>query len=447
MTERTGREPKANAAESTLVRALGTWMLAAAIINVTVGGGIFRLPANVAGSLGAAAPLAYMVCAVALGLIVMCFADAGSRVSLTGGPYAYVEVAFGPFIGFIAGFLLWMLGTFAMAAVSTVFAVNVAQLIPALQGGVRTSAFLIAVYAVLTLVNIRGVVIGARLNTVTTVAKLFPLLLLVIVGAFFIKPANLAWTRTPSAAEVSRTSILLIFAFSGVECALVPSGEVKDPSRTVPRAIFTAMLGITLLYIALQLVAQGVLGADLATATAAPLADTASRSLGTWGRTLLLVGATVSMFGYVSGMTLAVPRAIYAFGRDGFLPGVFGRIHPRYRTPHVAIVVQSVIVCLLAVTSTFEKLAIISNLSVLLLYALCCLAAWELRRRDVRSGGIPFRVPAAGVIPFAAVAVIAWMLTSIQLNEWAALGIALVVAVAMFVVTRGHRAALVAETP
>src|SRR5918994_4024114 len=132
------------APERSLVRALGPWALAASIVNVTVGGGIFRLPAAVAQSLGPAAPLAYLVCAAAMGLIVLCIAEAGSRVSLTGGPYAYVEVAFGPFVGFLAGVLLWLLGTFAVAAVSTVFADAVGALVPALASPAASAGALVA---------------------------------------------------------------------------------------------------------------------------------------------------------------------------------------------------------------------------------------------------------------------------------------------------------------
>jgi amino acid transporter len=109
-----------NSPRESLTRAIGTFGLAAGIINITIGDGIFRLPANVAGGLGAAAPIAYLVCAVAMGLIVICIAAAGTRVSLTGGPYAYVGAAFGPYAGFLSGVLLWMLGTFATAAVSAV---------------------------------------------------------------------------------------------------------------------------------------------------------------------------------------------------------------------------------------------------------------------------------------------------------------------------------------
>ncbi len=425
--------------DSGLVRVIGTLGLAAAIVNVTVGGGIFRLPADVARDLGPAGPLAYLVCALAMGLIVLGFAEAGSRVDLTGGPYAYVETAFGPFVGFLAGVLLWILGTLAVAAVSVVFATNAAQLAPVLAGRVGAAAFLVAVFGLLSAVNIAGVRRGSALNTVATVAKLLPLLLLVVAGPFFVDPARLAWTSgAPPAATLARTSILLIFAFSGVESALTPTGEVRDAARTVPRAILVAMLGITALYIALQVVAQGVLGEALGGAEA-PLAATAGRMFGPWGRALLLVGATVSMFGYVSGMTLAIPRALYAFARDGFLPRALAAVHPRFHTPHVAIVVQSALVCAFAITSTFERLAILANLATLVLYGACCLAAWELRRRDVRTGGVPFRVPAGGLAPFAACLVIGWMLTGIRRDEWAALGIALAVAAGVFLLTAGPR--------
>src|SRR5687767_249649 len=227
-------------AERSLVRAIGTWALAAGIINITIGGGIFRLPASVAAALGPAAPIAYVVCAVAMGLIVLCIAEAGSRVSLTGGPYAYVELAFGPYVGFLTGVLIWLLGTTAVAAVSTVFATNAAKLFPVFEQPAMRALLLIASFGTVAAVNIMGVKQGSRLNGIATVAKLLPLLLLVITGALVIEPANLVIADAPAASDVTRASIVLIFAFSGIESALVPSGEVKDPARTVPRAVFSA---------------------------------------------------------------------------------------------------------------------------------------------------------------------------------------------------------------
>ncbi|HKN64698.1 MAG TPA: amino acid permease [Gemmatimonadaceae bacterium] len=426
--------------DGTLIRALGTWGLTAAIVNVTIGAGIFRLPASVATTLGAAAPAAYLVCALAMGLIVLCFAEAGSRVSMTGGPYAYVEVAFGPFVGFLSGTLLWAGITAALAAVTSFFADSLAALVPALApSGVKVVVMLV-VLAALALLNVRGVRDASRFNAVMTVAKVLPLAIVVVIGAFAIQSANLSWHEVPSVARVGRASTVLIFAFLGVEAALVPSGEVKDPARTVPRAVLLSIGIVAVLYVSVQIVSQGVLGASLAVSKT-PVADAGGAALGEWGRTLILVGSTVSMFGYVSGMTLAVPRMLFAFARDGFLPRAVASIHPTFRTPYWAIGLQTVIVAVLAATGTFERLAIVANGSVLLVYAACCLATVELRRRDVRAGGVPFRVPGAALFPWLALVVIISLLATLQLGEWVGVLAVLVAAAPVYVVTRSRRGA------
>ena len=433
--------------DKALIRAIGVWGLSAAIFNTTVGGGIFRLPAAVAGLIGPAAPIAYLVCAITMGLIVLCFAEAGSRVSMTGGPYAYVEVVFGPYAGYMAGVLLWMLGTTAVASVASAFAASLATLVPAMGSPFARAGVLAAVFAFLAAVNVTGVKRGTRLVTIVAVAKLLPLLVLVAVGALAIKGPNLAIPAFPSGATLARTAIVLIFAFTGVESALVPAGEVKDPSRTVPRAIAIAMIGVTLLYLAVHTVAQGVMGSDLlAQQKSAPLAGVAEQVMGSPGRLLLLVGACISMFGYVSGMTLAVPRALFAFARDGFLPKVIGRVHPEYKTPHVAIIVQSAIVCALSIANEFEALAVLANLSALLLYAACALANIPLRRRGIQdAGATPFSLPGGPLIPLLSCAVIAWLCTSITLEEWVKVGATLAIASVLFVVTRRRSPGTVAE--
>ena len=389
-----------------------------------------------AATLGATAPIAYLLCAVAMGLIVLCIAEAGSRVTMTGGPYAYVGVAFGPFVGFLAGFLLWMLLTFAMAAVATVLVASLGALVPMLASRGTSAAALVAIYAVFATVNILGVERGARVNSALTVAKILPLLLLITGGLFAIDPDNLAIGDPPDMPLLARSSLLLIFAFAGIEAAVVPGGEVKDPARTVPRAIFIAMAAITVLYAGLQFVAQGVLGPALATSKTAPLAEAAGVALGGWARNLLLLGAVISMLGHAGAMILATPRTLFAFARDGFLPPAVARLHPVHRSPFVAILLQCAIVVVLAITSTFERLAILANLSILVLYGTCCLATWQLRRRDVRTGGTPFKVPAPTLVIVLACLVIGWMLTSVTLAEWTAFAIGLGVAAAIFAFRR-----------
>jgi APA family basic amino acid/polyamine antiporter len=429
-----------SAGEGGLIRALGTWSLAAAIINITIGGGIFRAPASpeLSGRLGAAAPVAYLVCALAMALIVLCIAEAASRVSLTGGPYAYVEVAFGPLVGYLVGVLLWVTATTAFAAVATIFADNAGRVIRPLSGAGGRTALLAGVLLLFAATNIVGVRQGARLNVVATFVKLVPLLLLIVGGIFAVDPVNLRWTATPSISDAARASIFLIFVFAGIESALVPSGEVRDPARTVPRAVFIAMGGVTLIYVLIQIVTQGVLGPALV-GSPTPLADAAGRVFGGWGASLLLAGVLLSTLGYLSGMMLAVPRALFAFGRDGFLPQGLASVHSRFRTPHLAIATQAVLVFALAMTSGFEGLVILANLSVLIVYLACCIASWELRRRDVRGAGTPFRAPGGAAIPILASVVILGLLSSITGREWATVGVVATVAVVLYVATRGRR--------
>ena len=393
-----------------LIRGLGIPALTANIVSSTIGAGIFVIPAAVAKGLGPAAPLAFVCCAVAMILFVTCFAVAGSRVSLTGGLYAYVEVAFGRYVGFLAGVLYFLTALGAVAGVVNVLATSIALVFPVLGGPVLRIMVMFAVYAFLVLINIRGVREGAGAVTVITVAKLLPLLLFIGVGIFFIQVPNLSWSSWPGSKPLGDAVILLMFAFVGIEVALIPSGEVKNPARTVPRSAYLALVVTTIIYILIQLVAQGTLGADLANHPDAPLAESAAKFLGNIGRTILIAGATISAFGFVTSDILSSPRMIFAFGRDGALPNFFAHVHPRYRSPDVAIITYAVIAFVLSISGTFERLAVLSNVAVLLMYLLCCAACWFLVQRDVRSDGQPFNIPGVKIVPVLAIAVIIWIL-------------------------------------
>jgi len=415
-------------ADEQLVRAIGIRALTANIVNSTIGAGIFALPAAVAAQLGAASPLAYIVCAIAMCLFVTCFAIAGSRVSLTGGLYAYVETAFGRYVGFLAGVLYFVTAILAVSGIIGLLATSVGGLIPPLATNVGRFLIILFVLAFLVFINIRGVRIGARAVQAVTLIKLAPLIVFIVAGVFFIRPEALAWPGWPGGGTLGRSVLQLLFAFVGVEIALVPSGEVNNPARTVPRAIFTALGVTTLLYIAIQLVAQGVLGNDLGKYGEAGLAEAAARFLGNVGRTLMLAGLAISAFGWTTSDILSSPRIIFAFGRDGFIPKWFAHIHPRFHTPGIAIVTYAAIAFALSYSSTFQKLAILSNMAVLLLYILCCFAALVLSRRDVRSDGEPFQFRGASVVPIVAVIVIIWILAHATRDEFAVTGAVLVVA-------------------
>ncbi|MEI6667326.1 MAG: APC family permease [Acidobacteriota bacterium] len=423
-------------AEPTLVRALGVRAVAANIVNSTIGSGIFVLPAAVAAILGSSAILAYAICLAVTALVALCYAELGSRVDAPGGSYAYIEKAFGPCAGYVANVMMW-LGThvFSGGAVAAIFVASIAEMVPALGSPGARAAMLIAMFGGFALVNVRGVSSGNRLVETLTAAKLAPIVLLVVAGAWAVHPANLLWDHAPTFADLGRASLLLFFAFTGIENAMTLSGELRDPEVTVPRGILVGLGTVAALYAGSHLVAQGILGPGLSLEKAAPLAATAGHAFGGWARTLLLVTASVSTFGCISGDILAAPRLLYAVARDGLAPRRLGAVHPRYRTPHVAIWTHSALCCGFALIGSFQSLAILSASITLLSYLACALAAIALRRRDVRLTHRPFLAPGGYVVHVLACVMTGTLLASTTGPEVRDVAILIVCAYGMYVVS------------
>jgi basic amino acid/polyamine antiporter, APA family len=425
--------------EPALRRVIGVRGLAAAIFNITIGAAIFVLPAHMASGLGAAAPLAYLVCAAATALVALCIAEAGSRVPQSGGPYAYVGRALGPYAGYLCGVLLWLGITLAMGAVSTVFADAVGGLLSGLNGPLPRAVLLIAVIAGLAVVNIRGAAVGANVSGIATVAKVVPLIAFVALGLSHVRAENLALGSFPSLARLGESGLLLMFAFFGMESALQVSGEVRDAARAVPRAIALGVTGVGMLYISVQLVAQGILGSALAApeTAKAPLAAAAVQIAGPTGSTLILIAMIVSTFGFMTATMLSTPRTLFAFAVDGYLPQPVAAVHRNHHTPHVAIAVQGVIVCAIALTGTYVKLAVMANVPILLVYLGCCLAVWRLRRRDVGAAEQPFVMPGGRVVPWLGAGLIVVLLATATRQAWLVTGGVMAVASVAFLARQG----------
>ena len=425
--------------EPALRRVIGVRGFAAAIFNITVGAAIFVLPAEVAGRIGAAAPLAYVVCAVATALVALCIAEAGSRVPQSGGPYAYVETAFGPYAGYLCGVLLWFGITLAMGAVATVFADAVARLVPGLGGPLPRAALLVTAYGGLAVVNIRGADLGSRVSGIATVAKVVPLIAFVVLGLPHVRAENLALGPFPSLSHLGESGLLLMFAFFGMESALQVSGEVRDAARTVPRAIALAVTGVGVLYIAVQLVAQGILGSALAApeTAKAPLAAAAVQFAGRAGSTLILIAMIVSTFGFMTATMLATPRSLFALAVDGYLPRPLAAVHRTHHTPHVAIAIQGVIVCAIAITGTYVKIVIMANLSILLVYLACSVGVWRLRQLDAGAADKPFVMPGGRVVPWVAAGLMVALLAKATAQAWLLTGGVMAAASLAFLWRRG----------
>ena len=404
-------------ADAQLVRAIGTRQLTLSIINVTIASSIFLMPATVAERLGAAAPIAYLVCATLMTLIALCFAAAGSRVSLTGGLYAYIDTAFGGFAGFLGGYLYSVTACLSVASVATAFAGTAGVLSPVFAGGLGRALLLAVLFAALAAVNVRGIKPGIRLVEVITAAKLIPLLFLVVAGVWSL---NLDFLRMsmPTVSQVGQASIVLLFAFVGVEVALTPSGEIRDPARD-GAAFDSQRAGGRHVDIPGR--------ADRRARHARPRAAALQRcAAGRDGKPVVRQRRAADFSRRHGGVDFRLyrgrhaghaPRAVRAGARRR-ASGALVRVHPRYRTPALAIVLYAAVVAALAISSSFERLVVMANVSALLLYLMCVAASYQLQRRDVRMAGTPFNLPGGMLIQLLAAAGIVWLLSQATHDEW-----------------------------
>jgi basic amino acid/polyamine antiporter, APA family len=425
-----------------LERQIRTGALALAIANLLVGAGIFGLPGLVAAEVGSAAPLAIIGCAVIAGLVGLCLAEVGSRVTAAGGMYAYTDAAFGRVAASVVGTLTWFFfGALANAAVSLLLASTVARFVPALEGGLARAIFLVLVYAAIAAVNIRGLREAIRATAVVSVLKFLPLVALVIAGLFMLEPANLEVRAWPTTDGIAASIVIVYFAFVGTEGALSASGEVVEPSRTVPRAIALGLGLVALLYIGLQVVAQGVLGPVLEHSGDAPLLDTARAMFGRGGGAMILVATAASTLGLLFADVMTMPRVLFALGNDRLMPTVLGRVHPRFRSPHIAIAAYALVCLGLALSGTFRQLVVLSSAGTMLMHFAIALAVFKLRRDPKYATLSGFRAPGGPLVPGLTAVALVWLFSTLRPVEHLFLAGVCVLAALPAIVQRRRRTA------
>ena len=403
--------------EEGLERRVGVLGLSANIINIIIGSGIFVLPAIVASYMGASSIIAYLFCGLLMALIMLCFAEAGSKVTNTGGPYTYIETAFGDYAGFIGGFFAIGSNLFADAAVSNALVNVIGSAYPVFAEGWPRFLFLFILFYGMVYINVIGLKQGIGLVKFNTIMKLIPLLLLIIIGFKDVSVSNLYIEQMPSIKTLGETSLILFFAFQGCETGIIVGGEVINPKRTIPRAILISLSTVVIVYVLIQTVSQGVLGSDLPNFKAAPLAETAKEVMGTFGYALLIIGAVISMFGYMSGTILNSPRIVYALSRDQVIPiRALSKIHKSFATPYVAIIVYGTIGFILAISGSFEQLAVIASSSMLMLYLGVALSVIKLRKTD-KNNNDGFKIPGGLLVPIIAIVTILYFLSNLSSNE------------------------------
>jgi basic amino acid/polyamine antiporter, APA family len=404
---------------SGLIRALGRWTLTALVINSTVGSGIFGLPSVVAGDVGRQSPIAYLIAAAGIGIIIACFAEVASQFGMAGGSYLYAREAFGRFVGIETGWLLWLVRLTAAAAAANLFTNYLAEFWPNVQELFPRLTALAVLIGFLAAVNYCGVKSGAAASNVFTVAKLAPLIWFAIGGGIFLlrgHPAIPGGMPANAAAPLGNwleAVLVLLFAYGGFEGAVIPMAEATDARRDIPFALFVGLATTALLYCSIQYVVVRDLPA--ASATDRPLALVAGQLWGTSGSMLISVGALISVYGYLSAQMLHTPRLTFALGERGDFPRLFARIHPRFRTPHVSILIFAGIVWTLAATGTFEWNVILSSVGRLFIYGCTCASLPVLRRK--RPGARAFRLRAGNWFAVLGVLFMLALLTRINRSE------------------------------
>lgn len=368
-----------------LVRRIRRWDLVLLVLNTVIGAGIYGLPSEVFARAGGWSLLAYAACALLVALMNLCFAEVASRFSLTGGPYLYASAAFGPAVGFLTGWLVFLARVIGFAALSNLWLDYCSFFWPGVNQGAARVLMIVAIVASFTVLNVRGVRVSTLLNNGLTVAKLVPLVLFVAVGAFFIEPARLSF-ESPDLGSFSSAVLLLVFAFAGFEIILIPAGESTDPGRHTPFALFAGLGIVVALYVLIQFVSIGTL-ADLGSSTR-PLADAAEAFMGTTGAALLTVGALISITGTLNAIMLVSPRLPFAMAEAGQLPRILASTHPQFHTPHVATLVSAVLMLVLTLQGSFISAVTIGVVVRLASYAVTC-AALPVLRWGSRPGAEP----------------------------------------------------------
>ncbi len=415
-------EPVPISSQATLVRAVSRWQIVGLSINDVVGSGIYLLPAAVAGLLGGSGVLAIILAGFAVALLVLCYAQASSYFDQAGGSYLYAREAFGRFVGFEIGWMTWLTRVSSAAAISVGLAQAVAHVWPAAANSGGRAAVIVGSLALLTWINVIGVKVAARAAVALVIGKMLPLVFFIVIGVFFVDWPQALVLEAPPLKNLGEGALLLLFAYAGFENTPAAAGEYKNPKRDVPFAMLTMILLVTLTYAAVQIVAQGTLP-GLA-ASDSPLAEAAGQFAGPMAVLLLTVGAIVSILGTNSNTMLFGPRYLYALAADGFGPRVFARIHPRYRTPAIAVLVQGALALALALSGSFVQLALLSVVARLFTYLATTAAVLVLQKRFA---GRPdaLQLPGGPLIPLAAMALSLGLLATATWQNLAAGAIAL----------------------
>jgi len=407
--------------EADLVRGIRRWDLVAIAINGIIGAGIFGLPSKVYSLIGTYSLIAFVVCALVVALIILCFAEVGSRFDETGGPYLYAREAFQPAVAFEIGWLIWLARMTAFAANCNLLINYIGYFWLGASSPFWRATIIVVVVAVLAAINLLGIRQAAIVSNAFTIGKLVPIIIFIATGLFFLNPQAYELGPPPTTAAFSQSVLLLVYAFTGFEMASIPAGEVRDPQKSLPRALLIAIVVVAILYIMIQVVCVGTLP-GLAQSQK-PLADAGSQFLGAAGGAIISAGAIISITGNLNILLLSGSRLPFAMAEQRQLPAFVGSIHRRFFTPYVSILITAGLMLLLTLKSSFVAALTISTIARLVTYGATCLALPVFRARRETSKAL-FRLPGGTIVAILSLLLIVWLLLNATLQEAKAAAVA-----------------------
>lgn len=419
--------------KSGLRREIGQLGFGAIALNGTIGAGIFALPAIALERAGLFSPWIYVACGVLIMAIVFVFARVASYFSDTGGPVTYATRAFGPFVGFQAGWLLTLSRAAAFAANAHLMVTYAGWFWPPLADGTAHLVGVGVVCVLLTAINIVGIRQGMIAIFALTVLKLLPLVLLVFLGISQTNPEIFAAADIPPLDSLGETMLIVFYAFVGFESAVIPAGEARNAKKDIPLALVRTILAITVFYFLIQIVTISV--APEVAGSRTPLADVAMILMGSIGAGILTLGAVFSITGNLTSSMLSAPRMLYAMGQLGSLPDWFGRVHPRFHTPSNAILFYAAFSIILALSGGFVLLAVISTIVRLMVYVMCIATLPVLHRKLGEYEG-QFRLYGGMTVPAIALLISIWLMTHASQQSWLTTGGFMVLGGVLYLVTR-----------
>ena len=366
-----------------LVRTIGRWSLAALIVNSVIGGGVFGLPSVVAARLGKYAPLAYLVAAAGIALVAACLSEVASQFSETGGPYLYARTALGRFWGIQIAWMTWLSRLAAASGTANLFATYLAEFIPRAVQPVYRVTILVALIGVLAIINYRGVRSATRVSDFLTSVKIFLLLSFIGAGLGWLiahgKVAPAALNHAVTFQDWLGAILVLVFAYGGFEAVFFATGETHDPRKDSAAALFYALALVTAIYTLVQVVINGTLANPAATER--PLAEAARNIFGDGAAAAIACGALVSIYGYLGANMLHTPRLTFALAERGDFPRFFAVVHRRFRTPHVSILVYTVLLLAFTLVGNFRWNITLSAVARLLTYSSFATVLLVLRKK------------------------------------------------------------------